>query len=167
MENQTINLSTVAKKFDSVEATIEGPLSASNDKQYFKAKFEENTIDDDGYSSQSRAYTKCFFEDSHSLIFSKCQRAVEDGTHLKIRAARISMKTPRDFYILDSEGKRQTNKNGDYRTGSAIVMFLLPDESASSQFKSQCNQITANSAWVEKIESEEEMDAEETVTVKK
>lgn len=159
MENQKQEVSNFAKKFDSVEATIEGPFEVpSNGKMYYKAKFEENTGDDDGYSSQSKAYTKCFFEDSHSLIYAKCEKAQETESPLKIRAARIRMKTDKSFYILDKEGKKRKNSEGEFITASEITMFLLPDESPATVFKQQCKQITKNNAWI--AEAEEEFEAE-------
>jgi hypothetical protein len=100
MENRHIDLSRVARKFDSIDATIIGPTEAKNGKMFYKASFMENTADDGGYLSQAKEYVKCFFEDSHSLVFRACEKCVEDGTKLKIKGARVIMPTKQEFYIL-------------------------------------------------------------------
>jgi hypothetical protein len=165
MENKnSINMRDIAKKFFSVDTTIEGPLTAKNEKQYMKASFEMFTADDDGFSGQSKAYGKCFFEDSHSLLYLKAQKALEDGTPLKIKAARIIIPTDKKFYILDSEGKRITKNDGGYRMGSSITLFLIEDENPITAFNQARAAITANKAWVEDEVAEEELEVEETKT---
>jgi hypothetical protein len=161
MENRHIDLSKVVRKFDSIEATIIGPTEAKNGKMFYKASFMENTADDGGYLSQAKAYIKCFFEDSHSLIFRACEKAVENGTALKIKGARVIMPTAQEFYILDAEGKRIPKKNGGFRKASSITLFLMADENPASAFAAQCNQITNNDAWIKEEVAEDDADAEE------
>jgi hypothetical protein len=161
MENKnTLNVQALSKKFMSIDTTIEGPLTSSNDKQYMKAKFEVNTADDDGYSGQSKAYVKVFFEDTHSLLYMKAQKALENNLPLKILAARIIMPTSRDFYILDPVTKeRMIKKDKTYRKASSITLFLIADENPITAFNQACNQITENNAWIEPVAPEEDHEA--------
>jgi hypothetical protein len=163
MNNKNIDLSTLARKFDSVDTTVTGPESASNGKQYYKAQFQENTASNGGYLAQSRAYTKLFFEDSHSLVFRACEKAVENGTPLKIMAARVFIPTDKDFYIVDREGNKMKKNNGDYRKATGITMFLLPDENPLTIFAAACNAITERDGWVKENVADEDLDLEEEV----
>lgn len=163
MENKSIDIRSISKRFLSIEATVEGPLTAKNDKLYYKAQFMENTADDGGYLSQSRAYTKNFFEDSHSLIFKACEKAVETGDPVKIRAARIFIPTERDFYIVDTEGNKLKRKDGSFRKASGITLFLVADENPLTLYNAQVNAITDRDGWVKEDKAEEEHDIEENL----
>lgn len=165
MTNKNIDLNTLARKFDSVETTVTGPETASNGKLYYKAQFQENTASNGGYLAQSRAYTKTFFEDSHSLVFKACEKAVENGTPLKIMAARIFIPTEKEFYIVDREGNKLKKNNGDYRKATGVTMFLLPDENPLTLFAAACNAITERDGWVKENAGDEDIDLEEEPTV--
>jgi hypothetical protein len=157
MENKnSFDLRAIAKKFFSVDTTLTGPHEASNQKMYMKASFEMNTEDDDGYISQSKAYVKCFFEDSHSLIYIKAQKLMEDNLPLKIMAAKVVIPTDRKFYILDSENKKQKNADGNYRMSSSITLFVLADENVITLYNQQVNSITRHNAWVAEAEPDED-----------
>lgn len=158
-------LKGAVKKCVSVDTTIEGPLTSSNDKQYFKAKFKVMTQDDDGYIGQSKLYTKVFFEDSHSLLFIAAQEALENNTPLKILAGRITIPTKRPFYILDENGERMKKKDGSFRMGKTITLFLIADENWRTQYDAQCDQITRNEAWVKEELADEDVDVEEQKVV--
>jgi len=165
MENKsTLSVANVAKKYDSVESTITGPHEASNGKQYFKALFEVNTSSDGGYIGQAKAYTKLFWEDSHSLIFKKATKAQENGTPLKILASRIVLETPRFFYVLDADGNPRLKANGDKVKINYVTLFLLADENVQTAYNQAVNAITKNNAWVDEDEQPEiELEAEEVV----
>jgi len=157
MENKnSFNLRAISKKFFSVDTTLTGPHEASNGKMYMKAMFEMDTKDDDGFISQSKAYTKCFFEDSHSLIYTKAQKLVEDNLPLKILAAKVVIPTDRKFYILDTEKNKQKNGDGNYRMGSSITLFVMADENVLTLYNQQVNSITRNNAWVTEVEPEDD-----------
>lgn len=164
MDNKnTITLAGAVAKYDSVEATITGPLDASNGKQYYKAQFERNTAQDGGYIAQSKDYTKLFFEDTHSRLFKAAQKCQDDGTPMKILAGRIQVPTDKAYYILDENGERRKKKDGNFVTANVITMFLIADENPIAEFNRRCNQITANDAWVkETLPEGEEEDPEET-----
>lgn len=167
MENKnTITLKDAVKKYLSVDATLSGPLTASNDKAYYKAQFQVNTVDDDGYIGQSKAYTKLFFEDSHSLLFKKCEEAIANDTPLKILAGRIIVPTDREFYILDENGDRMKKLDGTFRKASSITLFLIADENPITAFNQAVNQITRNNAWVTESVADDEDDDEETKKAK-
>lgn len=166
MENKTLSIRDIAKKFDSVEETLVGPETASNGKQYFKAQFEVNAALDGGYIGQAKAYTKLFWEDSHSLIFKKAVKSKENGTPLKILAARIVLPTPngRKFYILDADGNRRTKANGDFITVDYITLFLMADENVQTAMNQALNAITKNDQWCEEDELPEvDVEAETVV----
>jgi len=153
-------LKDAIRKYESFDATIEGPLSASNDKQYYKAKFKASTKDDDGFIGQSKLYTKVFFEDSHSLLFAAAADALENNTPLKIRAGRVQIPC-KPFYILDADGEKQKKANGEFRKGKVITLFLIADENWRALYDAQCDQLTKNGAWVPEEVADEEIDVEE------
>lgn len=162
MENTSgISLRPYLKKYDSTEATIEGPFDAKNDKQYYKAKFAQNTTDDGGYIGQSRDYTKLFFEDTHSRLFKQCEICLEENKPLKIMAGRIAIPTAKPFYITDEAGNKRTRKDGSFVTASSITMFLIADENPEAEFNRRCNQITNDGLWVKDLSADETEDDEE------
>ena len=164
MENvNTISnaLKSAIQRFEAVNATITGPETAKNDKQYFVASFKVNVKDDDGYIGQSKLYKKVFFEDTHSLLFLAAQEAKDNNVPLKIKAGRIQWPTDKPFYILDADGERMKKKDGSYRIGKSITMFLIADENPQTIFDAQCAQITNNNAWVNPEVADEDLDLEE------
>jgi hypothetical protein len=149
MKNVDLDLSSIALKYESEDATIEGPFTTKDgEKQYIKAKFLEHMEDEDGFIGQSRSYTKVFFEDSHSVVFNKALKCLEDNTPLRIKAARITMPTDREFYILDSEGKKMLKKDKSFRKAKSITLFLLKDENPLTAFNAAVNRITEQKAWI-------------------
>ena len=154
-------LKSAIKKCISVDATISGPTEAKNGKQFMKAQFRVVVADDDGYIGQSKLYTKVFFEDSHSLLYTEAMKALEENRNMKILAGRIQIATKKKFYIVGEDGERMKKKDGTYRMGSSITLFLIADENWQTQYQAQCDQITARNAWVEDVVADEEIDAEE------
>jgi hypothetical protein len=142
-------------KYDAVD--VEGPFEAlKTGKQYYKALFEENATDNGGYTSQSKGYTKIFFEDTHSILFRRAEKYLEDPTKNpppRIMAARESFECEA-FYVKDREGKKLMNDNGEPRIGHRITVFLLPDEDPNTEFRRQLRTL-------EFVDAEEEIDAEE------
>lgn len=156
-------LRNAVKRMVSVETQITGPLDAKNDKQYYKVSFKIVEKDDDGYIGQSRLYTKCFFEDSHSLLFLEAQRCQEKEIPMKIKAARIILPTNREFYILDEDGKKMPKKNGGFRKASSITLFLMEDENPETAFNQRVEAISAQGAWIEPDLATEEYDSEKVI----
>ena len=174
IEGGNIDLSRMTKKFVSAEGQITGPTENKDGsgRMHYTVRFLMETEDDDGYISQSKFYTKTFFEDSHSVVFAECQRCQEaeaNGIYrpLKIKLARVTIPTlnpdgtQREFYILDANGKKQKRKDGQYRKASSITLVLLPDENPITAFKAQVDRLTLNNAWVKTEGVTEEFDAEE------
>lgn len=163
MKNQEINMAAATKRFLSVDATITGPHEINGGGKFFmRASFLQNVADDDGFISQSKAYTKCFFEDSHSVLYQAAEKAMNDGTPLKIKAARLIIPIGREYYILDENGNRRPKKNGGFAKASTVTLFLIADENPHTALNAQLNQITAKNAWVMEEEAEDEdVDVEE------
>ena len=158
-----IDFSKFVKKYDSVETTVTGPETASNGKLYYIAQFQENTDDDDGYGGQSKAYKKLFFEDTHSLLFLRAEKAVEEGIPMKIKAMRMVMQTERPYNFIDkATGKVRLDGDGNKAEANTIVLFLIADENPLTEFNRRCNQITRDGLWAKPKLEPEDTDPEET-----
>jgi len=164
MENTNQGIDLLARAVSrcvSFDSTIEGPLEAKNNKMFFKAKFKVVTEDDDGYVGQSKLYTKCFFEDTHSFLYMEAQRCLDNDIPMKIKAGRIIIPTDKQFYILDENGEKMKKKNGDYRKGSSITLFLIADENWQTAFNAACDQISDKNAWITVSKETDETDIED------
>lgn len=150
----------LAMKFISVDGTVEGPLPASNGKLYMIASFAIADDDDDGYSGQSRAYKKTFFEDTHSLQYARALKALESGTPLKIKGSKITKdlftgtgddRTKRFYYVMEEvKGKMVHRKNADGENivSCRLASFFLQDENPEVYFNNQIKKITKADLWV-------------------
>lgn len=139
MEEKTIKqqMDDNRRKFDAV--SVDGPFDAKNGEQFYTALFEENADENGGYISQSKGYSKNFFETSHSRMFAQCEKYVNtEGKDVKVRmiASRERFKC-NPFYIFDKEGKQLMNTDGTPRIGSHIALFLLPDENPEGEYRRQ------------------------------
>ena len=167
MENRTNAAKELASKFISVDSTIEGPLPADNGKMYMKASFQIADDDDDGFSGQSRAYVKCFFEDSHSLQFQRAQKAMENDAPLKIKGAKITKdlftgsddnRVKRYYYVVDEKGKKRKNQDGEDIVSNRLAGFFLSDENPEVYFNNQIKKLTKAGLWVSVEETEPEIE---------
>lgn len=153
------------KKYDS--DSITGPLAVpSTGKQYYTALFVENDKEDDGYSGQSKAHSKTFFEDSHALQFKRAEKAINSDTPLKVIGAYVHTECPA-YYVLDKEGKKQgrdlskaiSDKN-PARIGHKLTFFLLKDEDLATAHRQALKRLEKLNAFVdideEPIETEKE-----------
>jgi hypothetical protein len=131
---ETLIPKLVYRKYDAI--SVEGPETAKNDKQFYKCLFEENADDNGGYSSQSRGYIKNFFEDTHSLIFKRCEQHMADEKKpVRIVAAKDSVAV-NPYYMFDRDGKPMMDTvTGKQRIGRKISIFLLPDEDAEGEIR--------------------------------
>jgi len=152
------------RKYDAI--AVEGPLDAKNGKQFFKCLFEENADDNGGYSSQSRGYVKNFFEDTHSLLFKKCELH-QDNEKLPVRivAAKENVQV-NPYYMFDAEGKAMLNPTTkEPLIGHRLSIFLLPDEDAQSEIRRR-SKLLKFVAIEEDPDDVEESKAKEAATVK-
>lgn len=142
------------KKFDAVK--VDGPFEASNGEQFFTALFEENADENGGYISQSRGYSKNFFETSHSRMFVQCEKYVNaEGKNVTVRMMAARGTFPcNPFYLFDKEKKQLMNTDGTPRIGSHITLFLLPDENPEGDFRRQTRRLKY-------VDIEETIDAED------
>lgn len=130
-----------------ISTSIEGPFeTVQTNKVYYKCSFEllipkrriTNGIDKKRRyvrpSAQTRAYVKLFFEDTHKVMFNKCEKAIINDKPLIIVAEYTSLQT-QPFYVKDKEGNILKNKSGDDRIGHRISMFLMQDENFNTEFR--------------------------------
>jgi len=129
----------IYRKYDAI--AVDGPLEAKNGKQYYQGLFEENAEENGGYTSQSRGYVKNFFEDTHSLIFKRCEMHVnaeeKDKAKFPVRitAAKDSVKV-NPYYMFDKDGKELKNpSDGKPAIGTHLSIFLMPDENAENEIR--------------------------------
>jgi hypothetical protein len=122
------------RKYDAI--SVEGPVEAKNGKQYYQALFEENASENGGYTSQSRGYTKNFFEDTHSLIFKRCeQHMTDEKVPVRMMAAKDSVEV-NPYYMFDKNGKEMTDPStGKQAIGRHLSIFLMPDENAETEIR--------------------------------
>jgi hypothetical protein len=143
------------KKYDAI--SVEGPLDAKNGKQFFKCMFEENATDNGGYSSQSRGYIKNFFDDTHSLIFKRCEQH-QDNPQIPVRiiAAKASVEV-KPFYMFDKNGKEMlSNVDGKQLIGRHLSIFVLPDENADGEVRRRSRTLK----FVDVVDEEDDVEAE-------
>jgi hypothetical protein len=164
------------KKYDS--ESITGPNEVpSTGKQYYTALFVENDSEDDGYSGQSKAHTKTFFEDTHALQFKRAEKALNSDSPLKVIGTYVHTECPA-YYVLDKAGKKQgrdltkaiSDKN-PARIGHKLTFFLLKDEDFETARRQALKRLERNNAFVdideEALETETEKAQEVTKTTKK
>jgi hypothetical protein len=162
------------KKYDSED--IAGPFAVpATGKQYYTVLFIEKETDNDGYSGQSRAHTKTFFEDTHALQFKRAEKAQTADTQLKVIGSYVKTECPA-YYVLDKEGKKQGRDLGKpisatnpARIGHKLTFFLLQDEDFETE-RNALKRLHKQAAFVEiedePIETEKEKAAEVTHTKK-
>ena len=163
------------KKYDS--DSISGPMTvASTGKQYYTALLIEKEDDNDGYSGQSRAHTKTFFEDTHALQFKRAEKAMNADVPMKIIGAYCKTECPA-YYVLDKDGKKQgrdlskgISATNPARIGHKLTFFLLQDEDFETAERNALKRLAKLDAFVdvdeEPIETEKEK-AKEITTTKK
>jgi hypothetical protein len=170
MENKN-GSANLAQKFISVPTTIEGPEQAENGKSFMRVKFQISDDDDDGYNGQSRAYTKCFFEDSHSLQYARALQAMEKDVPLKIKGYKLTKDlfmpdgiTKKLYYVteIDKKGKTVKRMNSDNEpiVANRLAGFFLADENPEAYFNNQIKRITKAGMWVEMPTVNDEGDLE-------
>jgi hypothetical protein len=155
----------VNKKYDS--DSISGPLTvASTGKQYYTALLIEKEDDNDGYSGQSRAHTKTFFEDTHALQFKRAEKAMNADVPMKIIGAYVHTTCPA-YYVLDKDGKRQGRDLGKPisasnppRIGHKLTFFLMQDEDFESAERQALKRLEKLGAFVD-VDEDETIDTEE------
>lgn len=150
-------------KFISEDATVTGPHTAGNDKQFMTAQFKMPSDDpDDEYIGQSKLYTKNFFEDSHALLFKKAKEAMENNTPLKIKASRFQYPSPRPFYILEADGSiRKNPATGKPVIVKMITLFLIKDENPVALYESQVRRLERTKAFIDSDIEDVDLDTEE------
>ena len=163
------------KKYDS--DSISGPMTvASTGKQYYTALLIEKEDDNDGYSGQSRAHTKTFFEDTHALQFKRAEKAMNADVPMKIIGAYCKTECPA-YYVLDKDGKKQgrdlskgISATNPARIGHKLTFFLLQDEDFETAERNALKRLAKLDAFVdiddEPIETEKDK-AKEITTTKK
>ena len=164
------------KKYDS--DSISGPMTvASTGKQYYTALLIEKEDDNDGYSGQSRAHSKTFFEDTHALQFKRAEKAYNADVPMKIIGAYCKTECPA-YYVLDKEGKKQgrdlskpvSDKN-PARIGHKLTFFLMQDEDFETAQRNALKRLARQDAFVDidedhEVETETEKAKEVTATKK-
>lgn len=162
------------KKYDSDDIT--GPLGTSTGKQYFTVLLIEKEADNDGYSGQSKAHTKTFFEDTHALQFKRAEKAQAADVPMKIIGAYVKTECPA-YYVLDKDGKKQgrdlakgISATNPARIGHKLTFFLMQDEDFETAERNALKRLNKLNAFVEvsdePIETEKEKAAEVTNTKK-
>lgn len=155
----------VNKKYDS--DSITGPLTvASTGKQYYTVLLIEKEDDNDGYSGQSKAHSKTFFEDTHALQFKRAEKAMNADVPMKIIGSYVHTTCPA-YYVLDKDGKKQgrdlskpiSDKN-PARIGHKLTFFLMQDEDFESAERIALKRLERLGAFVD-IDEEEVVDTEE------
>lgn len=153
-------------KYDAI--SVEGPLDAKNGKQYYIALFEENATDNGGYSSQVKGYLKTFFEDTHSLMFKKCELHQEDKKNpVRIMAAKENV-TVEPYFLFDKNGKElEDPSTGKQAIGRKISVFLTPGEDIESEIRRRMKKLSFVEITEEPLENEEEKKEEAAAGKKK
>jgi hypothetical protein len=163
------------KKYDS--DSISGPMTvASTGKQYYTALLIEKEDDNDGYSGQSRAHTKTFFEDTHALQFKRAEKAMNADVPMKIIGAYCKTECPA-YYVLDKDGKKQgrdltkpISEKNPARIGHKLTFFLMQDEDFETAERNALKRLAKLDAFVD-VDEEEEHDDEKAkakeITTKK
>jgi hypothetical protein len=158
------------KKYDSEE--INGPFQVpATGKNYYTVLLIEKE-DDDGYSGQSKAHTKTFFEDTHALQFKRAEKAQTADVPMKIIGSYVKTECPA-YYVLDKEGKKQGRDLGKpisasnpARIGHKLTFFLMQDEDFETAERNALKRLHKQAAFVEiedePIETEKEKAAEVT-----
>lgn len=143
------------RKYDAI--SVEGPTTAKNDKEFYQALFEENASDNGGYPSQSKGYIKNFFEDTHSLLFKKCEQHIANtATPVRIMAAKESV-TVDPYYLFDKAGKELIDPStGKQAIGRKISVFLMPDEDIESEIRRRKRKLSFVEITEEPIDNEAE-----------
>jgi hypothetical protein len=164
------------KKYDS--DSISGPMTvASTGKQYYTALLIEKEDDNDGYSGQSRAHTKTFFEDTHALQFKRAEKAMNADVPMKIIGTYCKTECPA-YYVLDKDGKKQgrdlskgISATNPARIGHKLTFFLLQDEDFETAERNALKRLAKLDAFVDVDEDVEHDDekakAKEITTTKK
>jgi hypothetical protein len=151
-------------KYDAI--SVEGPETAKNNKQFYKCLFEENADENGGYASQSRGYVKNFFEDTHSMLFKKCEAHMNDeNKKVRIIAAKDAV-TVNPYYMYDRDGKEMIDTvTGKCRIGQKLSIFLLPDEDAEGEIRRRSR--TLKFVPIEDTDENDEEEKEKTIAGKK
>ena len=150
------------KKYDS--DSISGPMTTSGGKEYYTVLFIEKESENDGYSGQSKAHTKTFFEDSHALQFKRAEKAITNDTNMKVIGRYIHTECPA-YYVLDKEGKRQgrdlskpISDSNPPRIGHKQTFFLLADEDFETAKRNALKRLAKLEAFVDIDEDHEDDD---------
>jgi hypothetical protein len=162
------------KKYDS--DSIVGPQTVpATGKQFYTALFVEKESDDDGYSGQSKAHSKTFFEDSHALQFKRAEKALNSDTPLKVIGAYVHTECPA-YYVLTKEGKKQGRDNtkpisdkNPARIGHKLTFFLMKDEDFKTAERQALKRLAKLNAFVdidEEAQDTEKEKAEEVLKTK-
>jgi hypothetical protein len=148
------------KKYDS--DSIVGPTeSPNNGKMYFTALFVEKSSENDGYSGQSKAHSKTFFEDTHALQFARCQKCLDNNTQLKVIGAYVHAEC--DAYYILRNGKqvgrddsKPVSASNPARIGRKFTFFLMQDEDFESAYRNALKRLVKTNALVEVTEENPE-----------
>jgi hypothetical protein len=157
----------IFRKYQAI--SVEGPTEARNGKNFFKCLFEEDASDNGGYSSQSRGYVKIFFDDTHSLIFAKCEKHMaNEATPVRIMAGKEKVKVA-PYYMYDKDGNEMINQaTGKPAIGEKLSIFLLPDEDVEGEIRRRSRNLKfVDIDELDDNEEEEKKEAEATKTKKK
>jgi len=145
-------------KYDSIsisDTQDTRPDNAGETKKYIVVRLLENASDEDGYSGQSKAYAKTFFEDTHSAQFIRTEEAREAGRPVKILGSFHDVETM-PYNPKDVEGVYLKNPNtGDKAVARRVRFFLLADESLQAAVRTA----TRNLDFIEEIEPGESEEA--------
>ena len=142
-------------KYDSIsisDTQDTRPDNAGETKKYLVVRLLENAADEEGYSGQSRAYAKTFFEDTHSTQFIKGEEAREAGNQMKILGSFHDVET-QPYNPKDVEGVYLKNPNtGEKAVARRVRFFLLADESLQAAVRAA----TRNLDFLEEVEPGDE-----------
>lgn len=158
------------KKYDSEE--INGPFQVpSTGKNYFTVLLIEKEEDNDGYSGQSRAHTKTFFEDTHALQYKRAEKAQAADVPMKIIGAYAKTECP-PYYVLDKEGKKQgrdlskpISASNPARIGHKLTFFLMQDEDFETAERNALKRLHKQAAFVEIEEEPVETETEKATEI--
>lgn len=146
-------------KFDSIsisETQDTKPDPNGDTKKYLVLRLLENASDEEGYSGQSKAYSKVCFEDTHSAVFIRAEKAREKEKPVKIMGSfhdvEVQPYTPKD--ADDKAIKNPTT--GETVVGRKITFFVLSDESLQSAIRSRTRSLDFIEETVEGTDTDEQ-----------
>jgi hypothetical protein len=133
----TPDATVVYKKYDS--DSIVGPNEVpATGKQYYTALFVEKEADNDGYSGQSKAHSKTFFEDTHALQFI--------GAY--VHAATDPYYILRDKKQIGRDESKPISAANPARIGRKFTFFLMQDEDFESAYRAALKRLIRDGALV-------------------